>query len=206
MERPSEACNWSKKRLSEYLAGRYCAIKALAAIDQGNGLWATNQLPMGDNHCPQWPRGTVGSISHSHSRAIAIAAHTRDFIALGIDCETALSDSAAAEIAPWVLHPDDLHCKITVPIRYGLLITVIFSAKESLFKALAPGDKNIADFGDFLASVSVSRVTAKTLLLNTQMGLNRRDKPSISFDLSYAIDGHQITTMALLRPDVLEPL
>lgn len=204
--RPAQACNWSKKRLSEYLAGRYCALKALAAIDQGNGLSATNQLPIRDDHSPQWPQGRVGSISHSHNRAIAIAAHTRNFVGLGIDCETALSDTAAAEIAPWVLHPDDLDCKIVMPIGYGLLITLIFSAKESLFKALAPGDKNTADFGAFLVSARVSSVTAQTLILNAPMGRHRRDKSNTSLELSYAIDQCQITTMALLRPDVPEPL
>ena len=84
VQRPAQASNWSKRRLSEYLAGRYCAIKALTAIDQSNSLTATNQLLIRNDHSPQWPRGRVGSISHSHNRAIAIAAQSTDFIGLGI--------------------------------------------------------------------------------------------------------------------------
>jgi len=213
---PTQALNWSKRRQAEYLAGRYCAIKALAAINPHNPLRATNQLPIRDDYSPQWPQGTVGSISHSHNQAIAIAAPATDFVGLGIDCETALSDSAGAEIASWVLHPDDLNCKIDIAIGYGPLITLLFSAKESLFKALAPGHKSTPAFGDFLASVSVSRVTAKTVVLNIEVGLNGRRtlkspfEPSCcepsSFELSYSIDQGLIMTMALLRSHVPELL
>jgi len=221
VQRPTSAFNWSKRRQSEYLAGRYCAIKALAAINPPNSLWIIDQLPIRDDHSPQWPQGTVGSISHSHSQAIAIAAPASNFVGLGIDCETVLSDSAAAEIAPWVLHPDDLHCKIDTPIGYGPLITLLFSAKESLFKALAPGHKSTPAFSDFLASVLVSRVTANTLRLNIEMRLNGRRAANSPFELSsselssselssfelcYSIDQDLIMTMALLRSHVPELL
>ncbi|MDC1210832.1 4'-phosphopantetheinyl transferase superfamily protein [Porticoccaceae bacterium] len=168
VQRPIEACNWSSKRLSEFLAGRFCAIKALARLDPSGAPSVSSQLPIQEDHSPQWPKGTVGSISHSHNRAIAIAGRTTEFVGLGIDYEPVMSDLAAAEIAPWVLHPEDLQCEINIPISYGFLVTLLFSAKESLFKALSSkalssGAKNSPDFGDFMPSVSVSRVTANAL-------------------------------------------
>jgi enterobactin synthetase component D len=195
---PAQAANWSTRRRAEYLAGRYCAIKALSALPHSNGASGAMQLPIRDDCSPQWPPGTVGSISHSQHQAIAITARDSDFSGLGIDCETLLTDSAAAEIAPWVLQPNDLNCKIEVPLSYGFLITLIFSAKESLFKALAPRHKNILDFGHLSDTFFVSKVTAKTLILHTDMTLNQELQSNTQFQLSYTVDQQQIITMALL--------
>lgn len=113
---------------------------------------------------------------------------------LGIDCETQLSDSSAAEIAPWVMHRDDLNCQVDIAISYGLLLTLIFSAKESLFKALAPRHNNIPGYDSF----SVSRVTEKTLLLNAEFALNNSDKSNNAFEIAYTIEHQNIITIAVL--------
>ena len=208
VQRPTQASRWSRQRQSEYIAGRYCAIQALTALADHNSPSAMFQIPISDDLSPRWPHGTVGSISHSQHRAIAIAARDTDYSGMGIDCETLLTDSAAAEIAPWVLQRNDLNCKIEVPLSYGFWITLIFSAKESLFKALAPTYKNVVDFGHLSSLFFVSRITEKALILNTELSFNKRSQftsqsssqSSSQFELIYRVDNQQIITMVLLAP------
>lgn len=194
---PAQRANWSRKRQAEYIAGRYCAIQALTDTAEPNSR-PELQIPIDDNRRPQWPLGTLGSISHSRDRAIAIAARDTDFSGLGIDCETLLSDTAAAEIAPWVVQRNDLSCKIEVSLSYGLWVTLIFSAKESLFKALAPTHKKYIDFGQLSNMFFVSQITAKTLILNTEPHLDRGSRSNSQFELFYRVVHQQIYTMALL--------
>ena len=206
---PSQRSNWSRQRQAEYIAGRYCAIQALTAAAEHHSP-AGIQLPIASDRSPQWPPGTLGSISHSGDRAIAIAGRDRDFSGLGIDCEMLLRDSAAAEIAPWVLQRNDLDCRIEAPLTYGQWVTLVFSAKESLFKALAPTHKHFVDFGPLSNMFFVSKITAKTLILNTelrpargsysisQFSSQHKPQPRSQFELFYRVDGQQIITMALL--------
>jgi len=210
VQQPAQALGWSKKRQAEYLAGRYCAIHALGALPDASARFPTTQLEIQlgiqlgiqKDRSAHWPTGTVGSISHSHSRAIAIAARNKDYWGIGVDCETLLSDLSATEIAPWVLHRNDLNCKTEQPLRYGLLITLIFSAKESLFKALSPSDKNITGFGDFSASCFVSKVSANKVFLERDSRHKSihesRPQRNTQFELAYIIDQQQIITLALL--------
>lgn len=209
MQPPTQRSNWSQQRQAEYIAGRYCAIQALT-ISAEHISPADTQLAIANDRSPQWPPGTLGSISHSGDRAIAIAARDTDFLGLGCDCETLLKDSAAAEIAPWVVQRNDLNCKIEAPLNYGLWVTLVFSAKESLFKALAPAHKHVNDFGPLSNMFFVSKITAKSLILNTELHLHRGSRSSSQsssqsspqsssqFELFYRVDHQQIITMALI--------
>ena len=198
VQTPTEAASWSKRRCAEYIAGRYCATQALTGLAEDSRVPATLQLPITDDGSPQWPRGTLGSISHSQQRAIAIAARARDFAGLGIDCETLLTDAAAAELAPWVLQPNDFNCSIEPSLSYGFWVTLVFSAKESLFKALTPTYKNIVDVGHFSSIFSVSKITANSLVLHSEVSLNRYSQLGTRFQLFYTFDHPHIITMALL--------
>ena len=51
------------KRRSEYLAGRWCAREALAMLGM-EGIPA-----LGPDRAPQWPAGSLGSITHSQGIA-----------------------------------------------------------------------------------------------------------------------------------------
>lgn len=73
--------NLVPKRRLEYLAGRLAARAALqsaGAVDPTIGA---------HDGAPIWPQGYCGSISHSAGLAVAVAARSRDWRALGIDIE-----------------------------------------------------------------------------------------------------------------------
>src|SRR5687768_5342608 len=50
------------KRQAHYRAGRYCAMKAMSALDAG---FATHPVDRAVDGAPVWPRGVVGSITHT---------------------------------------------------------------------------------------------------------------------------------------------
>ncbi len=86
---PSSLTTAVAKRRSEYLAGRWCAREALAMLGVP-GLPA-----LGRDRSPQWPGGTLGSITHSQGIAEVMVADAHHWLAVGLDTERWLS----AEIA-----------------------------------------------------------------------------------------------------------
>ena len=122
------------KRQAEYLAGRLCAREALHQLC-GQAL-----VPGRDEDgVPLWPAGTVGSITHGAGRAAAMVALARDWRGLGIDLEKHLSTERAARLAGEILTPAELQRAAGLdPEAFARRVTLTFSLKESLFKALYP--------------------------------------------------------------------
>ena len=122
------------KRQAEFLAGRLCARAALLQLDN------THATPtIGEDRAPVWPAHIAGAITHSNGRAAAIVALKRDWQALGMDLENLLSDERAKRLAREILTPDELQRMAKGPAQQiAQWVTLTFSVKESLFKALFP--------------------------------------------------------------------
>jgi enterobactin synthetase component D len=87
-----------------------------------------------DGRAPSWPSNVVGSITHSRHLVAAAISDTKLLIGLGIDLEE--KDRVKIELAKNILSVQDL--KIAPGLSERELLTLIFSAKESLYKALYP--------------------------------------------------------------------
>lgn len=121
------------KRRSEYLAGRWCAREALAMLGM-EGIPA-----LGPDRAPQWPTGSLGSITHSQGIAEVMVGDARHWLTVGLDTEQWLSAERAARLCRELLtHEEREQLEGLSPIQRANRITLIFSAKESLFKALYP--------------------------------------------------------------------
>lgn len=122
------------RRRVEYVAGRICARSAIEALQH------TPLFPaMGPNRAPQWPPGLTGSITHAHGRAAALVGLDHDWQGIGLDLETLLSDGQAQELAGDILTPDEQSRLARLPeSQQAQQVTLSFSVKESLFKALFP--------------------------------------------------------------------
>ena len=119
------------KRQAEFLAGRLCARSAL------QHLAALDHVPaIGEDRAPIWPAGITGSITHGTGWAGAIVAHDTAWQGLGLDMETLLGDERATRLAGEILTVDEL-ARMN-PDQVSLTVTLTFSIKESLFKALYP--------------------------------------------------------------------
>lgn len=145
----------SPHRRQEFRAGRAAARAALAVVGRPGAV-----LPRGADRRPVWPSGFVGSISHCPGFCGAAAASTRDFAGVGFDAE------ARRRVGP------HLHAAVCTEderawmARAGgddEMATLIFSAKEAVYKCLSPltgarlgfADVTIEPAGDgaFVASV-----------------------------------------------------
>lgn len=122
------------KRQAEFLAGRLCARAALLA------LTGRPEVPaLGEDRAPIWPTDITGSISHSHGLATALVADSRQWRGLGLDLEEPLAADRALRLAEEILTPAELQrLDGLTPERQAERITLTFSIKESLFKALYP--------------------------------------------------------------------
>ncbi|KJF72848.1 4'-phosphopantetheinyl transferase family protein [Agrobacterium arsenijevicii] len=127
------------RRKAEFIAGRRCAAEAIRRL-----IGRAAFPGMGEDRAPIWPEGVVGAISHSHGRAIALAGSSERFCGIGIDIERLLNEEEARDIAPQALTASERHSlgNDIDPFMTGL----IFSAKESLFKALYPSVKRFFFF------------------------------------------------------------
>lgn len=122
------------KRQAEFLAGRLCARAALQRLDGLDCIPA-----IGEDRAPVWPGHISGSITHSTGHAAAIVAHKAQWRGLGMDLENLLELERAERLAGEILTPAELQRLALIPReQHALLVTLTFSAKESLFKALYP--------------------------------------------------------------------
>jgi enterobactin synthetase component D len=122
------------KRQAEFLAGRICARAALQQLE-GSGVVPA----IGEDRAPIWPAHICGSITHSTGRAAAIVANKQHWRGLGMDLENLLNTERAERLAGEILTPPEMQ-RMTAASRdqLALWVTLTFSVKESLFKALYP--------------------------------------------------------------------
>lgn len=120
------------KRRAEFLAGRYCAHQALHRLDR------SGPVGIGPDRSPAWPVGVTGSISHSAHHAVAIATCDPRVIGVGIDIEAPIAAAALDELRSQILTPHEQARLRRPELTPQTLLTLVFSTKESFFKALYP--------------------------------------------------------------------
>lgn len=129
-----------KKRRAEYLASRYCLQQALAS-------WGITDfvLSNGPDRAPLWPEGINGSLSHTHQQICALLTQRQDVIP-GVDCETIMSEEMASETWKMLIGVGEKQRLAQSEVPFATALTVAFSVKESLYKALYPQIKQFMDF------------------------------------------------------------
>lgn len=122
------------KRQAEHLAGRVCAREALYRVTGVASVPA-----VGEDRAPQWPAQVCGSITHGQGWAAAVVAPARDWRGLGLDVERLLSSERAERLVGEILTADEqVRIADLSPEQRAWRISLTFSLKESLFKALYP--------------------------------------------------------------------
>ncbi|WP_281558772.1 4'-phosphopantetheinyl transferase superfamily protein [Thalassomonas sp. RHCl1] len=138
---PASLSRAVNKRQGEYLAGRYAAIQALAELGIN-----TRNIPTGEHRSPVWPEGILASITHTSTAAFCVAASKRAIKYLGIDHENWLKADNVAEIKSSIINEKEEVFLKQSDMSFEQAFTLVFSAKESLFKALYPGVGYYFDF------------------------------------------------------------
>ncbi|MDN3483780.1 4'-phosphopantetheinyl transferase superfamily protein [Pseudoalteromonas sp. APC 3224] len=121
------------KRQAEFLAGRLAAAEALKVIGAPIPL---KSIKASQNKGPQWPNEVAGSISHTNDIAAAIVGPSSIISSLGIDIEEHIEESVCIQIAKQIHNEDEISLFINKGIESNKATTILFSAKEALYKAL----------------------------------------------------------------------
>lgn len=174
------------KRRSEFLAGRYVARLALEYLNI-----RSFGLGIGQHRQPLWPAGVAGSISHTNTQALCVVSPSLCY--LGIDSELQLAPEQAREISASIATMDE-YKKITEKgMDFSLAVSLLFSAKESLFKAIFP---RVGRYLDFSTSVLVDIDTKKRLLrLRLQQDLQEETGFYHYFDCHYLVGSADVLTL-----------
>ena len=135
------------KRQLHFRAGRFCAMEALAALTDGHGP-STMIVARGDGGAPEWPAGVTGSITHTDDFASAAVALTGDAAAIGIDAERVMSDAQALRVKDVIVSPSELAEVGPRAWTRAEALTLVFSAKEAIFKCLHPRVRRMFDYHD----------------------------------------------------------
>lgn len=169
IELPSESQQWITKRRAQFLAGRIAAKHALKTINADD-----KTIHIGKHREPLWENNIVGSISHSNGLSIAIAqSQTSPNQGIGLDIQTVLNDQEINDSANTVLTAnDEIFLKKGIEAYfYNQLFTLLFSAKESFFKAVFNDVGHHFDF-DAVSLKSVD-YDCQTLLLKCEKNLSK---------------------------------
>ncbi|MCO1334526.1 4'-phosphopantetheinyl transferase superfamily protein [Microbulbifer sp. OS29] len=143
-------------RRAEFLAGRSCAHYALQKL----GI-PVAEIPIGANRCPVWPPGIRASITHASNRAVCAA--SKEAEVLGVDFETTIKEQTAREIKQNLVSPAEETLLSKSGLALETWLTIAFSAKESLFKAIY---SKVGQYFDFLdAEILVLSVQQQKLEL-----------------------------------------
>jgi enterobactin synthetase component D len=179
------------KRQVEFAAGRFCARLAL----QRQGYTGTETLAIGEHRAPLWPPGYIGSISHGDGQAIAVAAASGAWRALGIDVESILSREAAQPLVAHLMDAAEQAIGDAAGLPLERWLGLVFSAKESLFKALYPFVGRYFDFLD--VEVCELDEAQGSLMLRLLSSLSPQCVKGSEYCIHYRYSSNNISTLCL---------
>jgi 4'-phosphopantetheinyl transferase EntD len=139
----------SAKRIGEFCAGRYCAHQVLEQLGFSHVPVLKNQ-----HGAPIWPKGIVGSISHSSEMSIAVAARSVDIQALGVDIQYyghPFPDQTFATL----FRRQEIRSILNAPPEFvDQYAYSIFASKESALKCIYSAFGHCLEFTDIFIDIN----------------------------------------------------
>lgn len=179
------------KRKAAYLAGRFAAKLCLERLTV-----TAQDITVGNHREPIWPAEIVGSISHTANHATVVVSRKCYYESIGVDIERWLQAVDAKKISRSALRPNERALQVKSGFSYEEFTTLVFSAKESLFKALFPVTRS---YFNFLNTEIISMdQTAKTLNLALTNTLEHLPSGGI-YTLKYSTKPFGIHTVLYLE-------
>jgi 4'-phosphopantetheinyl transferase EntD len=129
------------KRRREFVTVRHCARLALADLG-----YAPVPIMPGERGCPRWPRGVVGSLTHCDGYRAAVVSRAGPLHAIGIDAEP--HGELPPGVADLVVRPEEraMLAELAAADSSVCWDKLLFSAKESVYKAWFPLARRWLDF------------------------------------------------------------
>lgn len=181
-------------RRAEFAAVRWCARRAMSRL----GVPPKPIISRGHG-CPSWPAGVIGSMSHCSGMVVAVVALDGVLSSLGVDVEP--HRALPHDVRDLVLSPceQDRHKSLSRRFSAVHWDTIVFSVKESVYKAWYPLRQEWLDFSDVEVHIDAALgwYRANIVASRAEGGI-----PAISqINGRWAIrTGFVITTAAVLGP------
>ncbi|MCX4783644.1 4'-phosphopantetheinyl transferase family protein [Streptomyces sp. NBC_01264] len=148
-------------RRREFASVRECARQALGRL----GLPPTPLLP-GARGAPRWPDGIVGSMTHCRGYRAAAVARSSDLVAIGCDAEPNAPLPSPDTLEAISLPQERVWLReLTVRRPAVSWDRLLFSAKESVYKAWFPLTGRPLDFDEAMITPDPSAGTFRARLL-----------------------------------------
>ncbi|WP_353173526.1 4'-phosphopantetheinyl transferase family protein [Acinetobacter rudis] len=144
-------------RLNEFFAGR---IVAQAILKQH--FSCTTALTSRSNKLPIWPQGLSGCISHTQNKLLVMV--SAQYLSVGADLQEQIQPEMAKQISSLILTSAEqqLWHHFKTELDFSEYLSLIFSLKESLYKAVFPVVNSYIDFLELcLVDIDLTRRIAQ---------------------------------------------
>jgi 4'-phosphopantetheinyl transferase EntD len=128
-------------RRKSFILGRKASALALSKLGE------RGPVLRGINSEPVWPKGIIGSISHSGDFALSVVTRDSKITGIGIDIERS-NESFDLKIAKRICTPQEISMLDENPSDKPSRLLKIFAAKEAFYKAVYPTIKTFLGFRD----------------------------------------------------------
>ncbi|MXZ43577.1 MAG: 4'-phosphopantetheinyl transferase superfamily protein [Gammaproteobacteria bacterium] len=173
-------------RRNQYSSGRRAAELGLSFLSVNTAPYVV------DERRPTWPQSIVGSIAHSNILAVALVGLKQDFRGVGIDILP--TRGVSDKVRERILLDEEL--KVVSEGGDQDWQTMLFCAKESVYKATNPATDEFLGFKD--VCVSMKKTGAKFSAITTTP---KRSSRLVSSGLGYvgSVENHWLTLFLLPR-------
>jgi 4'-phosphopantetheinyl transferase EntD len=152
--------NSMEKRQREFAQGRTCAREALRLLGVDPVA-----IPSRSDRAPIWPDGVVGTITHTSGLVAAAVARTEDLSAIGLDAE-ARAQPLKQGLDRFIRTPSERDACV-IPAELDP-VRLVFSAKESIHKCVAPLSGVRLGFHDVELVFDVAAATFRAVLMTSK--------------------------------------
>lgn len=181
-----------ESRQREFTAGRNCLHRCLRDL----GLQIHPPILMGKLREPLLPNGYVGTLSHCNGYCVAAVGHARQYLGLGLDVEH--NTPLETGISSLICHPQELATvKSTLqalpPAEQQIYPDpgkLIFSIKESFYKAYFPQLQAYFDFLDVQVTLDLAEQTGRLTVIRPVGEQTEQDTKV--YETRYAWDANYI--------------
>jgi 4'-phosphopantetheinyl transferase EntD len=162
-EEEAAVVNALDKRRREFAVGRACAREALRRLGTPAG-----PIPSRPDRAPVWPPGIVGTITHCTGLVAAAVASRDQFEGIGLDAESR-ERPLESNLDRFIRTPAERSTmdRLLLPAELDV-VRLVFSAKESVHKCIAPMSGITLGFHDVELDVDVGDGRFRARLVGQQ--------------------------------------
>lgn len=151
------ADSFEQMRMQDFCVGRYCAHQCLTDFNRSEAVLKT------EHGEPIWPKGLIGSISHSKLLSGAVVMPEKDYKALGLDIEAI--GRVSVDLWPLFFTEDEIDWLQSRPYPYqSFFATLFFSFKEAFYKMQFSITKSFVDYHQCIISYNSGEVSINSLV------------------------------------------